>query len=144
MKPSVNHLSKQILDITPKMMGFIRTEMRRHATDQITVPQFRVLLKMSREPAISNKAIAEWLGVSAPTLSRMIATLTRRGLVKRKIDSKDKRLAHLSITASGQKQIERYRQEVQARLNDRVTLLNAVDQKNLLQGLEILQNLFQK
>src|SRR5579871_2478158 len=78
--------AKTILDVIPGVVKELRREMRSLAQAGIdpsmTVPQFRVLNRLNDGP-LANREIAEWMGVTAPTASRMIDVLVRRGLVDR-------------------------------------------------------------
>src|SRR5690348_16166223 len=93
--------AKAILSIIPPVMRFIRTEMRIAAKSELTVPQFRILAKLSISKA-TNSDLAEWMGVSAPTMTRMVDPLVQRQFVTRETGSEDRRQINLELTASGQ------------------------------------------
>jgi len=135
-------LSKQILDVLPKGMRNIRNEMRQSANGQLTVAQFRVLVKLAKGPT-SHKAVAEWLGITPATLTRMIDTLVERKLVQRQIDPEDRRQTILQVTGRGRKQYERLQEKAQISLQERMEFLSESEKNILAQGLDVLSKLFQ-
>jgi len=135
-------LARQILDVLPKGMRNIRNEMRQSANGQLTVAQFRVLVKLAKGPT-SHKSVAEWLGITPATLTRMIDTLVERKLVQRQIDPDDRRQTILQVTGRGRKQYEHLQEKAQISLQERMESLNESEKNVLSQGLHVLSKLFQ-
>ena len=54
--------------------------------------------------------IAKYMHVSYPAATKTIDKLVRLGFLRRREDSKDRRIAHLHLTASGKKLVERYQE----------------------------------
>src|ERR1700751_3071817 len=131
-------LAKNILEITPRIIRFIRGEMRKHAEDELTVPQFRVLMKLAREPNCTHQEVAEWMGITAPTLTRMIDTLEKRKLVKRVKDKNDLRKTTLIATALGEKLRQESRGDVQIQLAEKMKDLSADEKKKISDGFAVL------
>src|SRR5947208_16071764 len=90
-----------LLDGLPPVMWFIRRQMRRHRTAGLTVPQFRALALVDRYPTASLSLVAEHLGSSQPSASRLIDGLVIRGFVTRKQCDQDRRQVKLGLTARG-------------------------------------------
>ena len=137
-------VARSILETIPRAVRFIRAEMRVQATGdsktRLTVPQFRILVKLSSGPD-THKAVAEWMGVTPATLTRMVDTLVERKLVVRKNDPSDRRQTHLILTAAGTKLCVKYRSRVQAKIQDRMTQISEADKKHLSLGLAVLFDL---
>ena len=140
MKNNGEILSKNILEATPKIMRFIREEMRLQAKGELTVPQFRVILKLVREPNITQQEVAEWMGIAAPTLTKMLDTLVRRKLVKRTKDIKDLRRTLLQATLAGEKIHQIYRKEVQTKLLIKTANLSSSEKERISEALILLSN----
>ena len=142
--------SKQILDLAPRIMRFIRSEMRiemrsemtKSSKGQLSVPQFRVLVKIAKEPS-THKEVAEWMGVAAPTLTRMIDTLVDRKLVQRATNATDRRKTFLKATPLGRTYYERFREKVQDKIEMKLIKLTSAEHEKLNQGLLLLDRLFQ-
>lgn len=140
MKNNGETLSKNILEATPKIMRFIREEMRLQAKGELTVPQFRVILKLVREPNITQQEVAEWMGIAAPTLTKMLDTLVRRKLVKRTKDTKDLRRTLLQATLAGEKIHQIYKKEVQTKLLLKTANLSTSEKEKISEALILLSN----
>src|SRR3954447_9993092 len=87
-----------MLDGMPQVMWFIRRQMRAHRTRGLSVPQFRTLALLDRFPTASLSAVAENLGATMPTASRMVSGLVTKAFVTRKTDPSDRRQASLVLT----------------------------------------------
>src|SRR5215468_9010750 len=87
-----------ILDGLPPVMWFIRRHMRQMRTSGLSVPQFRALCLLARFPTASLTHVAEHLGSSQPSASRLISGLVTRGLVKRNECADDRRQLTLVLT----------------------------------------------
>jgi DNA-binding MarR family transcriptional regulator len=134
-------LSKLVMDAVPQTMAAIRTEMRAAARDEMTVPQFRLLVRLSRTPS-TNADLAEWMGISAPTMSRMVDTLVNRHLIKREVGDRDRREVKLTLTSQGDAKYNQIRSRVAQKFSERFTHLSNTDVKTLSEGLALLRRLF--
>jgi DNA-binding MarR family transcriptional regulator len=74
--------------------------------DDITLPQFRTLVVLHYGGSRRLADLAEALGVSPSTATRMCDRLVRKGLVGRTRDELDRREVNLAITASGRKVVD--------------------------------------
>jgi DNA-binding MarR family transcriptional regulator len=75
---------------------------RRLAARRLTPPQFWLLVAIQQKRAPSVSELAERLRGDQPTVSRIVATLVRRGLVRVDDDPEDGRRGRLVATAAGQ------------------------------------------
>src|SRR3954468_630063 len=89
--------AKSMLEAMPQVMWFIRRQMRQHRTRGMSVPQFRTLVMLDRYPTASLSAVAENLGATLPTASRMVSGLVTKGLVARRPHPTDRRQASLVL-----------------------------------------------
>ncbi len=134
--------SKLLLEVIPRTMRMVRTEMRRLAGDEFTVPQYRVLSKLTRGPC-SNGELADWMGVSAPTMSKMIDKLVKRGYVARKMEGSDRRQVVLTCTKKGTDRAQKIRGTVQNTFSERIALLSEDQRRELTAGLLVLKEFVQ-
>src|SRR3954469_20240976 len=93
--------ARAMLDGMPQVMWFIRRQMRQHRTRGMSVPQFRTLVMLDRYPTASLSAVAENLGSTLPTASRMVSGLVAKGFVARRVHPTDRRQASLVLTPKG-------------------------------------------
>jgi len=142
MSASSDAIAREILDIVPIIMRVIRTEMRSHRSADLAVPQFRALLFISRNPGSSLLAVAHHLGLTPPTVSKMVDGLVLNHLVSRESSRADRRKVNLTLTAQGQAILEKARDGAQVRLAEILLRLNPEESKTVLRGMQLLQPLF--
>jgi DNA-binding MarR family transcriptional regulator len=73
----------------------------RLAGRDLTTQQFWILVAVEETPGISQVEIATRTRADAPNVSRALATLAARGLVRTEQDRADRRRAHVHLTAAG-------------------------------------------
>ena len=72
----------------------------------ITEQQWRVLRVLAEHGEMDAKSLAERASLLFPSLTRIAATLRKKGLVTQTPDEKDRRRQFIAITANGQKIID--------------------------------------
>jgi len=137
----IEDCSKLLLEVVPRTMRLIRAEMRSFAAGDFTIPQFRVLGRLARQPS-SNNDLAEWMGVRAPTMTKMIDKLVTRGFVQRKVVGTDRRQVLLSCTKKGLSRTRAIRNSVQSKLAVNIRSLTEKERAELTAGLLVLEELF--
>lgn len=68
---------------------------------RLTPQQFWMLVAVHEAERPSLRELAERLRIDAPTASRIVAVLVRRGLVRVGVDREDRRRSHITSTAAG-------------------------------------------
>jgi DNA-binding MarR family transcriptional regulator len=139
---SADSIAREVLDVIPLMMHVIRTEMRSQRSPDLTVPQFRALLFLSRSPGCSLFSLAEHLGLTSPTVCKMVDGLVQNNLVNRESSAADRRKVILSLTARGRASLEKARIGAQARLAAILSPLGQEERYVIWQALKLLQPLF--
>ena len=99
--PPPEALAQALLELTPAVMRFIRREMRAHAGQRLSVPQFRALAYLARTPGASLAQVADHLGVTSATASALVDRLVKRGLVRREPHPRERRRVVLELTGEG-------------------------------------------
>jgi DNA-binding MarR family transcriptional regulator len=133
----------EILEAVPAVMRFIRTQMRRHRRSDLSVPQFRALLFLSRNPGASLSLLAEFLALSLPATSRLVDGLVRKGLVVRRIPTRNRRLVALSTSGRGQTTVRAARQATERQLADVLAALSRGERAAIQRALRALRKQFQ-
>jgi len=131
-----------IMEVVPLVMRTIRTEMRRLRGPDLSVPQLRALIFLQRQPKTSLSAMAEYVGLTLPSASRMVEVLVERQLVTRQTSASDRRCVTLALTARGTSTLESARRSTRARLAARLAELSAADQDRVVEALRILREVF--
>ena len=134
-------LAAKFLEIVPRSMRSIRTEMRKAASPELSVTQFRIMAHLIRNPA-NNSELAESIGVSIPAMSRSIQTMVTGGYVKRTYKPSDRRKVQLELTAKGETTFARLRKAAHSHFIEGFSGLDAVKKDKLAEGFLILEEVF--
>lgn len=99
----------------------------------ITPQRFSSLVIIGSNPGISQTRLAEVMGIARSGVVSIIDNFERAGLVERQ-DSGDRRSYQLRLSASGQRQLKKYKTAVRQH-DDRVTRQLSVEERQQLRGL---------
>lgn len=78
----------------------------REQSDGLTIPQYRLLSAIAESPEARSGELADEVGVSAPTTTRMLSGLERAGIVRREARPGDRRAIAVALTAKGRRLLE--------------------------------------
>ena len=98
---TVQETARQVLDVVPLVMRTIRAKLRERRAADINVPQFRAMAYINRNDGASLSDLAAHIGLTLPSMSKLIDGLVNRKLVSREADSCDRRRVCLSLTSQG-------------------------------------------
>jgi DNA-binding MarR family transcriptional regulator len=140
--PTPDVCADAVMDVVPAVMDALRAAMRRHVGPQLSVPQFRCLAFIEREPGASIGAVAAFLGVTMPTASAMVDRLVRAGAVQPSADPGDRRRQRLHITPAGQAQLDDIRRGARDDLAHTLGGREPEALRALLAGLDELRRCF--
>ena len=134
--------AREVLDVVPAVMRFIRAEMRRHRAAGLSVPQFRTLAFLERSDGASLGEVAESLGLTAPSACALIDILEERGMVSRAGSPDDRRRLLLALTPTGRDALALSRQETQKRLSALLAGLDAEETAAVTRAMKALHRVF--
>jgi DNA-binding MarR family transcriptional regulator len=81
--------------------------------------------------------------VTPPSVTRMVASLEKRGLVRREADPADRRIARVSLTAEGRRTVQRTRTRKTAYLAMKLRKLDESELAVLREALPVLERLLE-
>src|SRR3954453_96401 len=116
-------------------LGRLNRRVRQHGPHTLTSSQASTLASLETLGPVRLGDLAAHEGVTAPTQSRLVASLENNGLVRRTPDSGDRRATLLAITAQGRRQLEQLRNERSAFLVGRIGTLSAEHREALVKAL---------
>ena len=123
------------------MMRRIRSEMARRTMPGLTLPQFRTLRYLRDHPRAASNEIADYLGLTAPTVSKLVQKLVTQNVVSRRTGT-DRRRVSLSLTPSGTAALAKARLETRRQLAESLRSLPTKDMATLASGLRMLRRAF--
>lgn len=140
--PASRRCADALLNVLPGLMRFVRRQMRSRRAAGLSVPQFRTLVQLHRRPETSLSIVAEALGATAPTASRIVSGLVRKGFIVRQASRKDRRQISLQLTPQGQAAMEAAWSGTQAVLAEQLAALSAAQLSTLGEAMTLLGSVF--
>jgi Transcriptional regulators len=135
-------VARDLLETAPLVVREIRSEMRSQSSTELTVPQFRTLNFVDKNPGTSLLEVANHLGLTPPSTSRLVDGLIERGLVSREDHPLDRRRLRLDVTNDGQKILEKARKGTIAHLANKLSCISADDRETISKAMKALQLIF--
>jgi DNA-binding MarR family transcriptional regulator len=105
--------------------------------------QLAALAALVRHDSMTPGELAEHEKVQPPSMTRVIAVLEERGLVRREPHATDRRQVILTVTAEGRDVVERVRLRREAWLAQRLQELTSGERQILLAAAPILEKISQ-
>lgn len=134
--------AREVLDAAPILIWYIRRHMRKQRKG-LSVPQFRALVKVRKEPGVSLSSVAEHLGASLPTTSRVVAKLVMKGFLERREGSEDRRQVLLEITAAGRSLVDAATASTQAHMEKDLASLSKAQREHVRRAMRILTGILE-
>ena len=134
--------ARDLMDTAPKIMQSIRVEMRRGRGADLSIPQFRTMRFIQRNPDSSLSNLADYLGLTLPSASKLVDGLVKQKLVTRQESTSDRRCLTLVLTQNGESIVDSARASAQANLEKILSFLSSDELKTIHQSMELLFPLF--
>jgi DNA-binding MarR family transcriptional regulator len=112
----------QLIEVTPIIMRNIRSEMRRRTMPDLSMPQFRTLSYLQKNPRTSLSDLSEHLGLTLPSTSKLVQNLVKQKVVVRR-HATDRRRVCLALTSEGLAAFDKARIETRQKLAEKLTSL---------------------
>jgi DNA-binding MarR family transcriptional regulator len=143
MSTSAETCAELILEMTPRVMRAIRTEVAQYLGSGTTLPQFRVLSHLNRgSQCLSDLAARQH--VSLATMSKIVSGLVERGYVERASEGADRRYITLRLTASGRRFFDKVHAHSREQIAARLVALSRAERERIMDGLQILGSAFEE
>jgi DNA-binding MarR family transcriptional regulator len=127
-------------------IGQLRRQSRRNAggpwpAQQLSGAQVELVRLVHRQPGISIAESAAELGVAPNTVSTLVREMVDAGLLVRKADSVDRRVARLELTPVARRQVEQWRDRRIALAAQAITRLSPEDRTALERAIPVISEL---
>jgi DNA-binding MarR family transcriptional regulator len=119
--------------LRPSLLRLTRLIRNQRVDMSVTLTQISAMATLSKRGAMSAGELAACEKVQPPSMTKVLANLEERGLVRRDIHPTDKRQAIISVTAAGDALLDDERRSRDAWLSRRLTELTA-DERALLRS----------
>ena len=134
--------ARELMDTVPQIIQAIRVEMRLGRGANISIPQFRTLRFIQRHLDSSLSDIADHLGLTLPSASKLVDGLVKQKLVNRQESATDRRRLTLGLTQSGESIVNIARANAQASLAKKLSVLSDDELDTVMRAMELLRPLF--
>jgi len=132
----------ELMDTAPQILQSIRVEMRRGRGSDISIPQFRTLAFIQRNPDSSLSNLAEHLELTLPSVSKLVDGLVKQKLVIRQESAADRRRITLDLTQTGASIVNSARANAQASLAKKMDRLSDDELKIIHEAMKLLRPIF--
>ncbi len=142
MAASAETCAHEVLDVVPLVMRTIRAELRRHRSADLSLAQFRTLAYLNSHAEVSLSEVAEHIGLSLPTVSKLVDGLLGRGLLTRGEDPADRRRVLLCLTDEGRAILAGAVAATQSYLADMLSQLLPAQRATVVEAMAALRSAF--
>jgi DNA-binding MarR family transcriptional regulator len=115
-------------------------QLRQNSPGGLSPSQWSALVSVEDNESLRIGDLAEAEGVSAPTATRLVASLEEAGLLSRTSDPADRRTAYIALTDLGREKLEWAREVRTASLAQRLSEMPAADVRRLIELLPVLES----
>jgi DNA-binding MarR family transcriptional regulator len=140
-KPARRLCAEEVMGALPPVIWYMRRRMRGNRGG-LSMPQFRALVRVEREPLTSITAIAEHLAASLSTTSRLVSGMVQRKFLAREVAPTDRRQARVSITPKGRAVLQAAREATGRELEAVFATLGSREHDKIIDAMRILRRLF--
>ena len=134
--------AREMLDAVPLIMRAIRKEMRCHRDSNLSIPQFRAMLFIHRNRGVSLSQVAEHLGLTPPTTSRLIEGLVKHQLISRNVVEGNRRQVKLTLLTRGESMLKIAQAETQKKLSTSIVHLSEQELIKITEAIQTLKHVF--
>jgi DNA-binding MarR family transcriptional regulator/GNAT superfamily N-acetyltransferase len=113
-------------------LGLLR---KRHLDSEFSLTEGRILYEIGANPRMTASTLHGTLALDAGYISRLLASLTRRRLVRQAPSIADGREKLLTLTAKGQKAVDRLNRLSDMQIDEMLSPANAADRDALVSSL---------
>src|SRR6266545_777708 len=132
----------------PDRLRLVVTRLARRLRQQsdaaISPTQAAALATIERRGPLALGELAETERVQPPTITAAVDRLETQGLVARRRDPDDRRVARVEVTRAGRKLLEQTRARTSAYLERRIDELSARDRATLERAADILERVLEE
>ncbi len=142
MEATAEECAHEVIEVVPTIMRAMRAEFRSHRGSDLSVPQYRAMIFIRRNPGSSLSDVADHLGITPPSTSKLVDGLVVRGLVERRTSLNDRRYITLALTGQGSELLEISFEETQAAFAQRLACLSPEERLIIARSMRLLRPVF--
>src|SRR3954454_17014030 len=134
-------ISELASHLRPALLRLTRIVRNQRVDMSVTLTQLSAMATLQKRGPMSAGELAACERVQPPSMTKVLANLEERGLVRRDVHPTDRRQAIIGITAAGEELLDSERRSRDAWLARRLAVLTAEERALLLKVVPILDKL---
>jgi DNA-binding MarR family transcriptional regulator len=142
MSPSARRTAAQVIDTIPLLMRLLRTKFREKRIAKLSVAEFRTLAFVNANRGASLSEAAGHIGLSLPSMSKLVDGLVVDDLLSRSTHGEDRRRICLALTPRGEQQLDEAYLHTQSFFTKKFEGLTSDERVRVTDALRILRQLF--
>ncbi len=142
MNEFAQRAAQQVLEAVPMVMRTIRSQLRAHRRADISVPQLRAMGYIDARDGASLSDLANYIGLTLPSMSKLIDGLVSRKLVTRSAHALDRRRICLSLTPLGREELRAAHRFTEKYLGEKLSALDEDELQSIVHSMQLLEGLF--
>jgi DNA-binding MarR family transcriptional regulator len=127
--------------LRPSLLRLTRMIRNQRVDMSVTLTQLSAMATLEKKGPMSAGELATWERVQPPSMTKVLANLEERGLVRREPHPSDRRQAIIAITAPGLELLDSERRSRDAWLSQRLAQLSADERATLRNVVSVLDKL---
>ncbi|MGE5248711.1 MAG: MarR family winged helix-turn-helix transcriptional regulator [Bacteroidota bacterium] len=132
-----------IMDNVPLLMRVLRAKFREKRVADLSMAQFRTLAFVNANRDASLSEAAGHIGLSLPSMSKLVDVLVKRELLTRVMHGSDRRRICLTLTAEGKRALGEAYEHTQAYFADKLSGLTDEERTQIASVMNLLRSLFE-
>ena len=130
------------MDNIPLLMRLLRTKFREKRIGDLSMAQFRTLGFVDSNQGASLSEAAGYIGVSLPSMSKLVEALVTRDLLTREVHGRDRRRISLALTGEGKRELDEAYQHTQSFFAEKFSELTDDERDQIAGAIDIMKDLF--
>jgi DNA-binding MarR family transcriptional regulator len=131
-----------VMDNVPVLMRILRTKFREMRTGSMSMVQFRTLTFVNTNQGASLSETATAIGLSLPSMSKLVDALVNMNLINREMHGGDRRRICLSLTERGKSELNEVYQHTQTYFTEKIADLTENERDQIEAAMNIMKKLF--
>ena len=127
--------------IPETVVARLARQLRQHSPGGLTPSQWSALATVEQFGPLRIGDLAEREGVTAPTATRVVASMEEAGLLSRASDPSDRRTSYIALTDAAREKLENTRRVQSTELVQRLSGMPAADVQRIVDLIPVLESL---
>jgi DNA-binding MarR family transcriptional regulator len=130
------------MDNIPLLMRLLRTKFREKRIGDLSMAQFRTLGFVDSNEGASLSEAAGQIGLSLPSMSKLVDALVTRDLLTREVHGRDRRRISLALTSEGKRELDEAYRHTQSFFAEKFSKLTDDERDQIAGAIDIMKDLF--